>query len=230
MSGEAIAPPVILLHGTARTARSMAKIALALQQQGRRCYNWDYPSRQHDVPKLVAALEEYLRSQGLAGQQLDAVGHSLGGIVLRHLLRPGAAVTLRRLVLIGVPNDGVAALGVVRRYPLLRRIVRCLWGRAAASLYPGSNILVQTPQFGAEIGVIAGDLGFHPINPASWVHTLLHGRWHHDGTVTVASASLPTAKAMLRVRVNHSFLPTHPKVVRAAVNFLQQGDFAAISD
>ncbi|MGB5671737.1 MAG: hypothetical protein WBM71_14430, partial [Sedimenticolaceae bacterium] len=52
------APRVILLHGMARTARSMKPLVRDLCRAGYRVHNVDYPTRPYDVAGLV---ERYVR-------------------------------------------------------------------------------------------------------------------------------------------------------------------------
>ena len=79
---------VILLHGLARTSRSMAKMAECLEKEGYSVINVDYDSRHHRVEELAemvipAALAD---SKAVNAEQIHFVTHSLGGIVLRHYL------------------------------------------------------------------------------------------------------------------------------------------------
>ena len=84
-------------------------------------------------PKLLARdLEDYIeticRDRGL--EQVDIVGHSMGGLVGRYLLHVLESPRVRRVVCIGSPQQGTLAahLGL---------------GRAAREMEPGSTLLVE---------------------------------------------------------------------------------------
>ncbi|WP_300299783.1 alpha/beta fold hydrolase [Ferrovibrio sp.] len=219
---------VILLHGLARTPRSMAKLAQALAREGYAVENWEYPSRQHDYAGLLALLRP--RIAALAGDgkthftRTHFVGHSLGGLLLRSLLSEPLSFPAGRLVLLGVPNRGalsVARLQARRGFGRLPEI----FGRPARDLYRDAPWLAGLPWPKLETGAIAGTRRFHPLIPSAWIN-LLHGaREDGDGTVEVDSALPPMLRHTLMLPVGHSFLPNDPRVIAAVQRFLRDGRF-----
>lgn len=214
---------VILLHGLARTPRSMARLAQALVRDGYAVENWDYPSRQHDYAGLLALLRP--RIAALAGDiKTHFVGHSLGGLLLRSLLSEPLPFPTGRLVLLGVPNRGalsVARLQARRGFSRLPEI----FGRPARELYRDAPWLADLPWPKLETGAIAGTRRFHPLIPSAWIN-LLHGaREEGDGTVEVDSALSPALTHTLMLPVGHSFLPGDPRVIAAIQRFLKDGRF-----
>ena len=78
---------VVLLHGLARTARSMRKMATALEQGGYHMLNVDYPSREHSIEELAASvIPTAIRDCGPDAVKIHFVAHSLGAIVVRYYL------------------------------------------------------------------------------------------------------------------------------------------------
>lgn len=214
---------VILLHGLARTPRSMAKLAQALAREGYAVESWDYPSRQHEYAGLLALLRP--RIAALAGDvETHFVGHSLGGLLLRSLLSEPLPFPAGRLVLLGVPNRGalsVARLQARRAFSKLPEI----FGRPARELYRDAPWLQDLPWPPLETGAIAGTRRFHPLIPSAWIN-LLHGaREEGDGTVELDSALPPPLTHTLMLPVGHSFLPNDPRVSAAVQRFLKDGRF-----
>ena len=54
---------VILVHGLARTSRSMSRLGARLGEAGYDVYNWDYPSRKFGLSALADMLGAY--AQGI---------------------------------------------------------------------------------------------------------------------------------------------------------------------
>jgi triacylglycerol lipase len=83
--------PVVLLHGTLSTAHSdFRALAPALQSSGRCVYSLDYGmggtrSVRGSAKTVAAYIETVLRTTG--ADQVDVIGYSQGGLVLRTALR-----------------------------------------------------------------------------------------------------------------------------------------------
>lgn len=217
---------VILLHGLARTPRSMGRMARALQAAGYDVVNHGYPSRRHDIATLTAGLRGFLESLPDIPGRTHIVGHSLGGLLVRAALaRPLPGLAVGRVVLVGVPNRGTRVIDRLLGHPLTR-MIPALFGRPAAALGRDAPWLAALPpQPSPETGVIAGTGRFHPVNPAAWVN-LLHGaREPGDGTVERDSAMLPGAADAIAVDAAHSFLPSDRRVIAAVLRFLRDGRF-----
>ena len=77
---------VILLHGIARTSRSMNAMEKALKASGFRTLNLDYASRKKPLDQLAADIHPTILNfaNGL-GADLHFVGHSMGGLLVRIL-------------------------------------------------------------------------------------------------------------------------------------------------
>jgi len=73
---------VILLHGLARTSKSMGKMEKALVQEGYRVLNVDYPSRHHRIEELATTVipAAFNDCSPQSVSRFHFVTHSLGGI------------------------------------------------------------------------------------------------------------------------------------------------------
>lgn len=216
---------VILLHGLARTPRSMARLAHALAAAGYETHNWGYPSRQHRFADLAAMIRGRLETFG--GQNTTHfVGHSLGGLLLRSALQAPLPFPSGRLVLIGSPHRGAMVIDRLLARPATRWLPRA-FGLPAIELGRDAAWLAQLGGAGAvaETGAIAGTRRFHPLNPSAWINRLHGAMEAGDGTVELDSALWPQASAGIAVDAAHSLLPGDPRVIAATVCFLQTGRF-----
>ncbi len=216
-------PPgrVILLHGLGRTARSLGRLERAVARGGYRVRAWRYPSRGHAIAELVEQFRRQLAGWAVGDGPVHFVGHSLGAILIRAGLIEPPPFQLGRIVMIAPPNDGVRLVATFRNWPQFAT----LYGRPTRELAAGARWLRELGAPAAEIGVIAGDRRFHPLNPTSYMNALIGNDHAHDGTVEVASARLGAMADFLVVRANHTFICDHPEVIRQTVHFLDTGRF-----
>ena len=170
---------VVLLHGLARTARSMVPLAVAFEAAGYRVLNVAYPSRLHVIEVLaeVAVGKALARCAAFAPRAIHFVTHSLGGILVRQYLGRHAVANLGRVVMLAPPNQGSE---VVDRFGWLPGF-RLFNGPAIEQLGTGTASLPRRlGALHAPVGVIAGT------RSVNWLlSTALPGP--NDGKVSVAS-------------------------------------------
>lgn len=206
---------VILLHGLARSEQSMNKIAKALADAGYFVVNVAYPSRQYPIPHLARTTLPPAIAKCDRYKQLHFVTHSMGGILLRYYWQTQPISKLRRVVMLGPPNQGSQVVDRMRRVPGFKLIN----GPAGLQLGTDSNSIPQ--QLGpakGEVGIIAGSrsinllLSLYLPNP-------------DDGKVSVANTKLAGMQDHLVVKVSHPFLMRNKKVIKQVEYFLQHGEF-----
>ena len=213
--------PVILLHGLGRTRHSLARLTRAIGRAGYRPEIWCYPSRRHRIADLVEMFRRHLPNWAGDGP-VHFVGHSLGAILIRAGLVEPPPFALGRIVMIAPPNNGVQLIRKFRRWPMLAT----LYGVPTRDMAAGNRWLGGLGVPPTEIGVIAGERRFHPLNPSAYMNALIGNDRPHDGTVEVASTRLAGMADFLVVGANHTFICDHPEVVRQTLNFLDIGRFA----
>lgn len=219
-AGLSSPPPeaVILLHGLARSARPMEKLARAARDAGYVPFNRGYPSTTATVRALVDAhLAPLVREALAAGApRVHFIGHSMGGILIRQYLAAYELPQVGRVVMIGTPNRGSE---LVDR---LGRLAPFGWinGPAGHELGTGPDSLPnRLPPATYEAGIIAGTRSYNPAYSA-----MIRGP--NDGKVSVERAQLDGMRDLLVLPVNHTFMMGDAVVVRQSIHFLREGRFA----
>ncbi len=215
---ETSPPLVVLLHGLARSADSMARMADALEDHGYRTCNIDYPSRKHTVEVLA---EEHVLPQiraCLDGNRAPVhfVTHSLGGILVRKLAHDGSLPPTGRVVMLSPPNHGSEVVDKLRALPPFH------WWNGPAGEQLGTDPDSVPNRLGPapfELGVITGD---RTIN--FFLSTLIPG--DDDGKVSLESAKLEGMADFLVVHASHPFIMRDAVAIRQTLHFLEHGRFS----
>lgn len=200
---------VVLVHGLWMPGTEMALLRRRLRACGLRPYQFAYPSVTADLEDNARRLARFVST--IDAQELNFVGHSLGGLVILSLLarypepRPG------RVVLIGTPFSGCHTARCLSRTSL-----RWILGRSREALLTEG----RTWAGGRELGVIAGDVG---IGFSLWLSPRPPGP--HDGAVTVEETRVPGMTDHIVLKVFHTGMLFSRQVARQVCAFLNSGRF-----
>ena len=204
---------VVLLHGIAGNRFEMRLLASRLKRRGYDVDNFVYPSTKAPIETHVDQLAAHL--QRYRGRTVDFACHSMGGIIVRMYMDKYRPANVRRLVMIGTPNQGAL---LADRYGNLPPY-RWAFGPAGQQLRRGERGACAGAGIpGCEFGVIAGGLGgkfgFSPFIPGD-----------NDGTVAVAETKLDGMTDFAVVRNIHRFLHWSPTTAELTARFLETGRF-----
>jgi pimeloyl-ACP methyl ester carboxylesterase len=208
---------IVLLHGLGRSAHSMRSLEAALEEEGYRVVNVDYPSRKHPIDELSKlAVEAGLspcRSSSV--QAIHFVTHSLGGILVRHYFAHHELEALGRVVMLAPPNGGSEIVDRLRDVPGVGLVI----GVSGAQLGTGPDAVpVSLGAVSFSVGVIAGTKSVDPIfsrylpNP-------------HDGKVSVARTKVEGMTDFIEVDASHAFIMHDDEAIRQTIAFLSAGEF-----
>ncbi len=198
-------PPLFLLHGLARSRFSMQRPARLLRSKGRRVENLGYPSTFLSIDTLAESL--YRR---LPEGPVDFLTHSLGGILLRRMLKLHSEISLGRVVMLAPPNRGSAfARYVMPRLGFLfgpagRQLQDPAWIEAHCASPPGLVIIAGTRSEG-NLNALLGRRFLEP---------------PHDGTVSVQETQLDAMEAFHTVPASHTWIMRHPQSLELILKYL----------
>jgi len=201
---------VVLIHGLFMNGREMALLRRRLTLSGFSADRFSYPSVRVSPAQAARLLGELVA--GIHAPVVHYVAHSLGGLVLRHLVhgdpdrRPGRVVTL------ATPHQGSGAAQAFAKTALGRRLL-------GQSIEQG--LLGDVPAWPGEraLGVIAGS---RAIGLGRFLARLDRP---HDGTVSVMETRCLAAADHIVLPVSHFGGLFSREVAEQVIYFLRQGRF-----
>jgi triacylglycerol lipase len=210
---------VILLHGLARTPRSMLGAGLWFRKAGYRVAYVSYPSRKIGVDEAVREhvapqLAKIAARPGV--EQVHFVTHSLGGIVFRAWAAEHAAgFPLGRAVLLAPPNNGSEIVDKLGEWIVAKKIMGPVLRELGTGVDSTPRRLGAVP---AETGVIMGDQANLPFF-RQWLGQ------QSDGVVTVEGGRVQGLKDFCVMPAGHTWIMWRPWILKAAEHFLRHGYF-----
>jgi len=194
-------PAVVLLHGVARTPRSLRKMERALQDEGFATLNLGYPSRKYPLEMLADRLHDAIAPFAESADALHFVTHSMGGLLARLYLAKHRPDRLQRVVMLAPPNRGSETARLLA--PYLTWMLRPLPELSCS--HDSYVCRLPTPK-GVDFGIIAAS---------------------HDTRVTIEQTQLEGQTDHTVVPGGHTFIMNRADVCRQTACFLKEGRFAA---
>ena len=215
---------VVLVHGLARSPRSLNRAERFFRQQGYEVFNFGYPSRKFPIETLSAEFLQPFIATHCADEtrRLHFLTHSMGGIVVRQYLKQTRPANLGRVVMLAPPNQGSEVVDwQKKRLKIIRRVLGPAWAQLSTD---AASLPVSLGAVDFELGVIAGNRSFEPLH--SWF--IIPGA--DDGKVSAERTKIPGMTDYLVVPRTHTFIMNDPNVLRQAAYFFETGKFAAAPD
>jgi len=209
------AEKVVLIHGLARTPRSMSKMAKTLGEAGFEVTNIGYPSRSYRIEELSLIVRESIACEMVGVERVHIVTHSLGGILVRYIQQNFPLENIGRVVMLSPPNQGsevVDKLGDMWLFKLVNGPAGSQLGTSPESFLEGLGAV------DFELGIITGDRSIN------WILSLMiPGK--DDGKVSVERARVGGMDDFKIVHATHPFIMKKKSVIREVVAFLNSGNF-----
>lgn len=205
---------VILLHGLARSASSMEKIAQQLAKAGYQVLNIDYPSRAHPIEELA----EQAITSALAqckGKKVNFVTHSMGGILVRQFLSNHHIERLNKVVMLGPPNKGTEVVDKLSNLPGFHFVN----GEAGLQLGTGEmSVPKKLGKVNFDLGVIAGTQSINLLLSSLIPDT-------DDGKVSVENTKVEGMNDHIEMPTTHVFMMRNEAVIKQIIHYLEYGYF-----
>ena len=208
---------VVLLHGLARSSKSMVPLQKALSKKGYGTCNIDYPSTDYSIEHLS---ENYLSDtlKSCIPDDVDRVHfvtHSMGGIILRHYLKNNQFKRLGNVVMLSPPNAGTEVVDKLGNI----FIFKALNGPASVQLGTGSDsVPIGLGPVDFKLGILTGSKTINPILSA-----MIPGE--DDGKVSVQSAQIQGMSDFMVVPHSHPFIMRSKETITQTIYFLEHRKF-----
>lgn len=202
---------VITVHGLWMRGTAMAALSRRLAPRGYDVAHFSYSSITGSLAESAAALAEFV--DGVRGDTVHLVGHSLGGVLICAMLETRLPARIGRVVCLGSPFRGSRTAARLTRWPGGSLLIgRCLGDVNACGGFSACPA-------GVEVGSIAGRLPFG-------VGRLL-GPFPepNDGTVAVAETMIAGLTDHVVLPVSHVALLWSSQVAAEVEHFLEHGRF-----
>jgi hypothetical protein len=207
----------LLIHGLWMTGLEMSLMALRLRRLGLNTCRFHYASRKASLETNIRSLVEF--TCNIEADGVNFVCHSLGGIILCHMLHKHAnSLTCRpcRVVLLGSPVNG----SVVARKAAKWKMAQFAVGESLQALVSGCPSCCRTVETGMIAGTVNVGMGMF----------FLNGHLPADGLVALEDTRADWIREHAMVRTTHMGLLFSAKAAKLAYNFLKTGTFATIDD
>lgn len=211
---------VILVHGFSWAKPPLRTLGRNLHEQGFHTIEIHYPIRSIPMSEVVQdyilpVVKEHCTD---SNRRIHFVGHSMGCIMIRKMLKEHEIERMGRVVLLAAPNKGTEIASFFSRAPIIRKML----GEAVHQV--GTEPESVPNQLGAvdfSPGIIMGTRSDFPIVPA-----MIPGA--DDGVVRVDSGPVPGMAAFITLPTTHIRMPSTRAACTQTAHFLRTGKFASI--
>jgi hypothetical protein len=195
----------------------MIRIDRQLLDAGYRVINPTYPSLWKGIEELAEATippaVEACRGEGTG--PISFVTHSMGGILVRVYLAANTLPELRRVVMLGPPNQGSELASWATSFDMLEGIRPQAVGELSRELH---SLTQRLGPVRFDLGVIAGNRNRRAFLPGVPEEA-------SDGTVAVAETRIDGMRDFIELPTTHTFIVWSEDVMHQILTYLRTGRF-----
>lgn len=209
---------VYIIHGVLGGAYEYVRMRKALKKEGYKTSIFSYKSRKEPILDVGKNLYDHIKKEH--HQQISFVTHSLGGLVLRAMLRYSFEDTnfpnIHRIVMIAPPNRGTIAGNYMYKHAFFHFLI----GVNLRDVKNDENSLARKlpVNFPGEVGIIAG------IRGSKYGYNPFIGE-DNDGEIRLEETRLGTEKDFATVKSSHITILQKARTITLTTNFLKTGNF-----
>ena len=200
---------ILLVHGLWNRGWMMASMAKRLRERGHHVRVFSYPTRAADLDGHADALRQFILEEST--DELQLIGHSMGGLVILNMLSRYDDLPPGRIVLMGTPVKGSHVVKNLEKLPGHK----ILFGKSRENLLQGFEFSPRA----RETGMIRGTRAFGLGQIAGAKNE------PNDGTVKLSETEMEGLADKIDLEVSHSEMLISSVVVEQAEQFLLHGRF-----
>jgi len=205
---------VVFVHGIWMNGLQLRVLERRVKRFGYSTDVFSYRSLVLTPKQNAHQLKRFLAS--IDADQIHLVAHSLGGLILKHLMHSYADDRIGRVIMLGTPIKGSAVAKEFSRHKLTQKLVL---GRSVQR-----GLLGDAPPWPEDrpLAMIAGSRGFG-------LGALVNGPFvQGDGTVALQETRSKEVSHHHTVPISHTGLVFSNEVVEAIVSYIKHGDFTRL--
>jgi pimeloyl-ACP methyl ester carboxylesterase len=202
---------VLLVHGLGRTPLSLQGLARTLRRAGHATRFFGYYAFAEPYDRIRQRLASELRSMAREPDPVALVGHSLGGLLLRHALADAPGLNVHRLIMLGTPNQSPRLAVRANRWLPFR-----VFARSCGHLLATPSAFARIPPPAVPYTLIAGTIGWRRV-PGPF------GGEANDGIVAVSETVVQEGDAPHLLPVSHTFMMNDGRLQQLILELLATG-------
>ncbi len=199
---------VLLVHGLGRTPASLALLHRALRRAGHAPASFAYYAFAQSYEGIRRRLVAQLQTWAAAPDPVALIGHSLGGLLLRHALADVPTLPVHHLIMLGTPNRPPRrAVRAIRWLPFR------VFARSCGAVLASERAYADIPEPRVPYTLISGTAGYRLLGRP------FRGE-PHDGFVAVGETLIRDADQPVLLPVDHTFMMNDPQLQRIVLQLL----------
>jgi pimeloyl-ACP methyl ester carboxylesterase len=199
----------LLVHGLGRTPASLARLGGALRRAGHEPEYLAYFAFAESYEQIRQRLVTRLRELAADPRPVALLGHSLGGLLLRHAVADVPDLRVHQLIMLGTPNRPPRRAREAVRWLPFR-----LFARSCGEVLASADFYEEIPAPAVPYTIFAGTGG----------HRLLAGPFGeeaHDGFVAVVETPIHDTDEPILLPVAHTFMMNDAELQRLVLGLLE---------
>ena len=203
---------VLLVHGLGRTPVSLQGLGRALRRSGHATRLFGYYAFAEHYDRIRLRLASELRALARSSEPVGLIGHSLGGLLLRHALVEAPGLRVHRLIMLGTPNQPPRLAVRANRWLPFR-----VFARSCGSLLATPGAFARIPPPAVPYTLVAGTAGWRRV-PGPF------GAEPNDGIVSVSETLVTEGDEPLLLPVTHTFMMNDQRLQQMVLDLLNPGN------
>lgn len=176
-------------------------LALALRRDGHESQQFSYFAFAESYEHIRARLVQRLRLLAEhSAEPLALIGHSLGGLLLRHAIDEVPTLNVHRLIMLGTPNRAARRAQRVESWLPFK-----VFARSSGALLANARAIANIPKPAVPYTIVAGTGGYR------WLSKPFAGE-PHDGVVAVSETQISDSDEPVLLNVSHTFMMNDRKL------------------
>ncbi len=209
---------IIFIHGIWSSRASFVQLASRVRKHGYKVHYFDYRSVTRSPEENAAKLNDFI--EDIDADQIHLVGHSLGGLVLKHFMHHYSQPAIDKVIMLATPINGSEIAKTLNENDASRLVL----GRAVENALLGGA--PNWPQ-GRPLAMVAGKRGVGIGNVILGLKDDDFAEFS-DGVVRLEETMSHEVTDHCVIDESHTMMLFSKSVAKAVLTYLRDGQFEAV--